>query len=225
MTAERVQPPEASLKHAREVYAVHNYDKEANLSDVSTQRELSLLSAWDGLLRRIARHPSLGGDGFACIFGNDIALHDEVPHSIAMQAIVHGMDLARKDGLLYLSSCGPLCVNDPVERLDRIEYRKCNNPCSHAICVTKKKSRMLMSEIQKAWRADFQMYNYQSIEKGHCMDQMLRVYAEHSNSIWTVGTNLWSAQWLWYGDQLSCLLCKQDLMRQDIRWPLEPPTR
>ena len=225
MTAERVQPPEASLKHAREVYAVHNYDKAANLNGVDTQRELSLISAWDGLLRRIALNSSLGSDDFACIFGDNIALHDDVSHSIAARAILHGMDLARKDGLLYLSSCGALCGNEPVERLERVEYRKCNNPCSHAICLTKKKARMLMSEIKKAWRADFLMYNYQSAEKGHCMDQMLRVYAEHSNSIWTVGTNLWSPQWLWYGDQLSCLLCKQDVARQNIGWPLEPPSR
>ena len=67
--------------------------------------------------------------------------------------------------------------------------------------MTKSKSGTLMSEMKTAWEADFKKYNYENAgKKGHCIDQMLRMYAEHNTNIWTVGTNLWSMQWVWYGD-------------------------
>ena len=182
---------------------MHDYDKAANLSDVVTQRELSLVATWDRLLRRFASDPNLADDDFACIFEDDIALHDDVSHTVARRAILHGMDLARKDGLLYLGSCGPLCRDDAYDWLENVEYKRCSNLCSHAVCVTRSKAGTLMSEMKSAWEADFKKYNYTSTDKkGHCIDQMLRKYAEHNTNIWTVGSNLWSMQWVWYGDQL-----------------------
>ena len=70
------------------------------------------------------------------------------------------------------------------------------------------------------WQADFAKCKYQCIETGHCMEEMLRVYAEHSTSMWTVGTNLWSEQWLWSGDQLNGLFCQGKGPHQDKHWPL-----
>ena len=125
--AKRAHPSKPSLRLAEEMYAVHNYDKDVNLSDIVTQREFSLVSTWDRLLRRVTSDPNMADDDFACIFEDDIALHDDVSHTVARRAILHGMDLAREDGLLYLGSCGPWCRNEPFEWLDKIEFKKCNN--------------------------------------------------------------------------------------------------
>ena len=220
MMAERVQPPEASLQQAQAVYAVYGYDQRANLSDAITQRDLSLVSTWDSLLRHVALDPSMADDDFACIFDDDIFLHDGVTQSVARRAILRGMDLARKDGLLFLGSCGPMCADEPSVWLQTIEYRKCQVPCSHALCVAKRKSGTLMSEVRDAWQANLAEDKYQSVEEGPCMESLLRVYAEHSTSMWTVGANLWSEQWLWYGDQLNGIFCQGKGAHQDKHWTL-----
>ena len=222
LLAERVRPSRVPIKQAPGVHAVHIGDREGNLSDVASQRELSLVATWDGLLRRIASSPNMDGESFACIFEDGIALHEDVSYSIARRAILHGMDLSREDGLLYLGSCGSACLHKPVEWLQSIEYRKCDTPCSHAVCLTKQRSGTLMSELRRAWQDERLKYNYQSTEKGHCIDQMLRVHAERNSNIWTVGTNLWSLQWVWYGDQLNGLFRQDRVMHQDSHWP---PTR
>ena len=148
MMAERVQPSEASLRQAQAVYSVYGYVKRANMSEAITQHEFLLVSTWDSLLRRIALDSSMADGDFACMFDDDIALHDGISQSIARRAILHGMDLAREDGLLFLGSCGPMCEDEPSVWLHGVEYRKCQVPCSHALCVTKRKSGTLMSEIR-----------------------------------------------------------------------------
>ena len=219
LAAERVRPSRVSTKQAREVRAVKDWGRGGNLSEAATQRDLSLVATWAGLLRRIASNPKLEGQGFACIFEDGVALHEDVTHSVARRAILHGMDLARTDGLLSLGSCGPPCWDTPSASLQHVEFRKCDAPCSHGVCVTKQKSGTLMSEMRGAWQDNIMKYNYQSTEGGHCLDQMLRVYAEHYSSVWTVGTNLWALQWVWYGDQLSGLFHQDSMSHEDGHWP------
>ena len=66
----------------------------------------------------------MADDDLACIFEDDIALHDDVSHTVARRAILHGMDLGRKDGLLYLGGCGPWCWNEPFEWLEKCQVSK-----------------------------------------------------------------------------------------------------
>ena len=219
LLAERVRPSTASSNEAPEVDAVHSHDRDGNLSNVVAQRELLLVATWDGVLRRIASSNNIDGEGFACIFEDDITLHKDVSQSVARRVIVHGMNLARKDGLLYLGSCGSACWDEPFVWLQNVEYRKCDTPCSHAVCVTKQRSGTLMSELRGAWQDDIMNYNFHSTEEGHCIAQLLRVHAEHKSSIWTVGTNLWSMQWVWYGDQLNGLFHRDKVVHQENHWP------
>ena len=189
LTAERAHPSKPSLRLAQEVYSVSPHGKDVNLSDTVTRREVSLLSTWDRLLRFIMTDADMADDDFACVFEDDVALHGNVSHAAARRAILHGMDLARADGLLYLGSCGPRCEDGPLDRLDGIEFKRCSNLCSHAIAVTKRKAATLMDDIRVATEALFGVRN-----NGRAFDQMLRMYAEHNTYIWTVGSNLWSMQ-------------------------------
>ena len=208
MIADRVHLSDTSSQQAQE----------ANQSNAVTQCNTALVATWNGLLRDIALDPSLADGDFACIFDDDIALHYDVSLSVAWRALLHGMDLARKDGLLFLSSCGPTCWDEPSEWLGKVEYKKCDTPCAHAHCVTKRKSGTLMSEVMSEWKADNVEHNHASIGVEDCMNQMLRAYAEQSTSAWTVGTNLWPSQCVWYGDQLSGLFGQDRAAQQDQIW-------
>ena len=115
MMAEHVVPPAPSEALARRVYRNHNYDKHVNLSDLVTQREFSLVAAWERLLAHVAHHVEIGPDDWAAVFEDDIALHDELSHAAARRALLHGMELARSDGLLYLGICQPWCHEDSVQ--------------------------------------------------------------------------------------------------------------
>ena len=83
--------------------------------------------------------------------------------------------------------------------------------------MTKRKAATLMGDVKVASEAVFKAWHYQSWKHGHAIDQMLRMYAEHNGYIWTVGSNLWSMQFVWYddgkpGDQLMGMFY-QDLWR------------
>ncbi len=96
LRAEHVTPPKPSAKLAREARKRHNYDKDADVDNVVTQRLFSLTVAWERLTRHIAHDTDMAGDDFAFVFEGDIALHDNVSHADARRAVLHGMDLARR---------------------------------------------------------------------------------------------------------------------------------
>ena len=202
LLAQRVHPPPASLKLAQDGYRAHSYDKDADLEDPVTQREFSLVAAWERLLQHIANDPDMETDDFACIFEDDIALHDELSHKAARRAVLHGMDLARADGLLNLGICRPDCQNASSRWWEGNLYQKCASLCTHALAVTKGKASTLMSEVHEAIHADFKAWGYQSYYHGHAIDQLLRLYAWHNNGTWAAATNLRSDQSPAWGDEL-----------------------
>ena len=195
MQATRVVPLKLSAKLAHDAHKRHDYDENADLEDPTTWRYFSLTATWERLMHHISHDVDMEDGDFACIFEDDVALHDDVSHATARKAILRSMDLARSDGLVYFGSCYAGCdLKSAVEWVSNVRLEKCINLCTHAMAVTKRKAATLMAELHDEVRADFEQHNYHSIHLGYVIDQMLKVYQRRRNGMWTVGTNLWSAQ-------------------------------
>ncbi len=193
LRAEHVTPPKPSAKLAREARKRHNYDKDADVDNVVTQRLFSLTVAWERLTRHIAHDTDMAGDDFAFVFEGDIALHDNVSHADARRAVLHGMDLARADGLLYLGGCFTRCAGGAAEAqwLGNTRFERCSNKCTHALAVTKRKAATLMADLHESMRVEAGP-NGSTLYLGYIIDQMLSTYSAHYNGTWTVGTNLFA---------------------------------
>ena len=195
MQATRIVPPKPSSNLAHETRKRFDYDADVNMEDPVTWRYFSLTVTWERLMHRISHDIDMADDDFACIFEDDVALNDELSHAGARKALLRGMDLARSDGLVYFGSCNAKCdVTPDVEWVGNVKLEKCINLCTHAMGITKRKAATLMSELHDAVHADFEEHNYTSIYLGYVIDQLLKVYTLRRNGLWTVGTNLWSAQ-------------------------------
>ena len=195
MQATRLVPLKASARLARDAHKRHDYDDNADLEDHTTWRYFSLTVTWERLMHQIAHDVDMEDDDFACIFEDDVALHDDVSIATARKALLRGTDLARGDGLVYFGSCYAGCnLDSAVEWVGNVRLEKCVNLCTHAMAVTKRKAATLMTELHDEVHADFEQHNYHSIHLGFVIDQMLKVYQQRHNGMWTVGTNLWSAQ-------------------------------
>ncbi|KAK9834864.1 hypothetical protein WJX81_004590 [Elliptochloris bilobata] len=121
----RFVPLKPSVKLAREARKRHDYDENTDVEDSKHQRYFSLTVTWERLLQHIASDVDMEEDQWACIFEDDITLHDDVSHAVAREAILHGMDLARSDGLLYLGGCSPDCsFNDAAEWRGELSFEK-----------------------------------------------------------------------------------------------------
>ncbi len=190
LRAERITPPKPTSKLAWEARKRHNYDKDMDVENVVTQRSLSLTVAWERLTRHIAHDPDMAEDDFALVFEGDVALHDNVSHADARQAVLHGMDLAREDGLLYLGGCFPRCAGGPdgEQWLSNTRFERCSNKCTHALAVTKRKAATLMADLRESMLADAGP-DGSTLYLGYLIDQMLSTYSAHHNGTWTVGTN------------------------------------
>ena len=160
ISAERVWPPKPSLHHAKEMYAVYDYDRQADMTDKYHQRCMSLLAGWRQVLSHIAHHPDLAPDEWALAFEDDISLHDNLTLSSARAAILHGFSLARTQGWLYLGVCvnknraDQQCLEDTAVVVDGLEYTKCVGVCSHALAFTKRKAGTILADV----RASMQRY-------------------------------------------------------------------
>ena len=199
LEATRVQPVKASLRWAQETHRKHDYDKNADLLDGKTQRELSLTATWERLLQKIALDVDMGDTDFACIFEDDVALHDDLSTTDARKVILHGMDLARNDGVLYLGICEPTCLAETEQWLGSYKFTQCYGYCAHAVAVTKAKAATYMDEMHAAFQNDFKTKNYTTFAHGHVIDQMQRVHAYNTKAIWTIATNLVDPQTGTYG--------------------------
>lgn len=186
--AERVWPPKPSLHLAKEMYAIHDYDKEVNLSDPQHQRYFSLLAAWKHVLHHVAHHPDLEPHNFAIIMEDDISLQEDVSLAAARNAILHGFDLARSDGWLYLAVC-PTEYFPETEQYQGLTYSKMVGWCAHALAFTKHRAASIMHEMHTSMKEDF-LTQFPSYSFGHGVDQMLSQYGHIHNGTWTVATNL-----------------------------------
>ena len=186
--AERVWPPRPSLRLAKEMYASHYYDKHANMSEDVHQKYFSLMLGWKHALQHVAQHHDLRPHDFALVVEDDISLHDDLSASTARRAILHGFEVARSDGWMYLGICQTRCANE--SKHEGVAFAKCGSGvCSHAIAVTKHKAATLLKDVHTAM-LDF-VDKYEEYPGGHSMDRLLSNYAEYGmNGTWTVGTNL-----------------------------------
>ena len=199
LEATRVQPVKPSQRHAQETHRKHNYDKTADLSDIKTQRYLSLTATWEHLLQKIAHDVDMEDTDFACIFEDDVALHDDLSTTNARKVILHGMDIARSDGVLYMGVCEPECLAETTQWLGNYTFAKCYALCAHAMAVTKAKAVTYMDEMHAAFQHEFKTKGYDSYPQGHVIDQMLLVHARTYNATWAIATNLVDPQTETYG--------------------------
>ena len=156
VSLERVWPPKPSLHLAKAMYAVHDYDRHANLSDERVQRYMSLLAAWRHALGHIAHHPDLLPDEWALAFEDDISLHDNLTLSAARAAVLRGFSLARTEGWLYLGMClregHGRCWQETAVEHGGVEYAKCNGVCSHALAFTKRRAATMLADMHASMK-------------------------------------------------------------------------
>lgn len=125
---------------------------------------------------------------FAIIVEDDVTLHDDLSVSAARAAILHGFDLARSDGWLYLGICQTRCKNESW--FGEVSFAKCGGGvCSHAIAVTKHRAATLIQDLHTSMVEDHLSWA-KDYPGAHSMDRMLSNYADYRNGTWVVGTNL-----------------------------------
>ncbi len=231
LQAERVYPPKPTSKLVHDAHRRHNYDHEVDYEDVVTQRYYSLTVAWERLLHHIAHDVDMDDDDFAFIFEDDIALHEDLAPENATEAILHGMELARADGLLYLGACDFDCA--PWRGADHwvggVRFEKCASHCTHAMAITKGKAATLMQELHVSVLTELYVHGDGVRKAAFIIDQQLKMYSQHHNGTWTVGTNFFSPQDEWrmfafgafYQDKLtahSTILTRRRSLRTLLAW-------
>ena len=171
ITAERVMPVEPSLRQAKAMYAFHDYDKSANLTDIHLTRDMSLLAAWRHTLGHIAHHPDLAPDEWALAVEDDISLHDNLTLSAARAAILQGFKLARTEGWLYLGVClaegHGACFESTTVEHNGVEFAKCYGVCSHALAFTKRKAGTMLADMHASMKGFLDTWGSYPSAHGH----------------------------------------------------------
>ena len=189
ISAERVWPPKPSLHLATKMYAIHDYDMDLDVADPVHQRYFSLLVAWKQALHHLAHHPGLEPHDWGIIVEDDISLHGDVSLAAAQAAILHGFDLARSEGWLYLGMCTATCSTETEQVYQGLTFAKSTGFCSHALAFTKHRAATIFSDMHRSMREDY-MPVHGSREFGESIDQLLEQYSHGSNGTWIVGSNL-----------------------------------
>ena len=188
ITAERIVPPKPSLRLTEELYALHPYHKDANLSNPMQQKYFSLLGAWYHVLHHIQHHPALGQHDFAIVMEDDISLHWDLSTAAAQAAILHGFDLARADGWLNLGICPVTYFKDTEQVYQGLKYARIFGWCGHALAFTKHRAATLLQDMHTSM-LDY-LSKHDTYEWGQSMDMMLGQYSRGHNGTWTIATNL-----------------------------------
>lgn len=204
VSAERVWPPKPSLHLAQHMYKEHDYDKHAHLSDPKHQKYFSLLAAWEHVLQHVAHHPDLAPHDFAICVEDDISLHDDLSLAAAQAAILHGFELARSDGWLYLGVCWPRCWDESAQVFQGLNYSRCSGECTHALAFTKHKAATMLMDLRVGMKDYMSAQGQDTYRVGEAIDQMMATYSYVRNGTWVAGLNLNSShghQGLFYQDR------------------------
>ena len=123
-------------------------------------------------------------DGWRFFFEDDVALHPNVTSPLCN--IMHGIEIARSDGILYLGLCAPRCILWDIFRSENkgLDYQKCSGTCAHAFGLTKWKAQSIL-ELMQVLRQEYHKFDEQVY-----FDIGLFSYGKRVNPVWTVGANL-----------------------------------
>lgn len=125
-------------------------------------------------------HASFGSWRF--FFEDDVALHPSLNKSLAEKVLAKGLEVAARDGILYLGICGPRDCKKKVVLASPVEAKQCAGACTHAFGLTKWKTRSFLADMNKL--------NVSSMY----FDQVMRTFGEQVHKIWVLGSNLRSPQ-------------------------------
>ena len=113
--------------------------------------------------------------------------------------IYHGMELAKKDGIMSLGTCGADQLGES-DFYNSIEYRKIVGPCAHAFGLAKWRTRSFIDEIEK----------YENkIKTFDVFDHIVQnIFLNKSDGILLVGVNLhspydWHHRGLFWQDRIT----------------------
>lgn len=158
--------------------------------NLTTPRELKAFSNFYAFHQAILRHAhdrhSHAGS-WRIFLEDDAALHPNVKSPVC--ALLHGLELSRNDGIVYLGLCSPRCVDPKLfsDNLGGIEYSKCSGTCAHAFGMTKFKAQSILPILSSLRR------DYHNHDEAIYFDIGLFAYGKLINPIWTIGTNLRSS--------------------------------
>lgn len=139
--------------------------------------------AFTYLFQQFEDDPHAALDSWRFFFEDDVALHPSLTKSLAQKVLARGLEVAAKDGILYLGICGPKdCKKKVVLLASPVEAKQCAGACTHAFGLTKWKTRSFLTDMHKL--------NVTSMY----FDQVLRTFGEQVHKIWVLGSNLKSPQ-------------------------------
>jgi len=185
ITAERVVPPKPSVHMAKEMFATYNYNKHMNLSDPVQQKYFSLLNAFEHALHRLAHHPDLGPDDFAVVVEDDVSLHNRLSLADARATILHGFDLARSDGWMYLGLCGAWCDESSAQVHGHFKFSRCCGMGSHALAFTKRRAATFLADLHASVKHRMATDPEFDGTYAHSVDRMLIAFGQdEGNFAW-----------------------------------------
>lgn len=184
LAAERVVPPKPTVRMAKEMFASYDYDKQINLTEPLQQKYFSLLSGFESALHRLAHHPDLGPDDFAVVVEDDVSLDNRMSIADARAAILHGFDLARSDGWLYLGMCSAWCDEASMQVYRHVAYSRCAGVGSHALAFTKRRAATFLADVHASVKHRLATDPKYIANNAHSFDRMLIAHTQKEGLAW-----------------------------------------
>lgn len=145
--------------------------------------------AFTHLFKQFVDDPQAAPASWRFYFEDDVALHPALTKSLAQKVLARGLQVAARDGMLYLGICGPnRCEKTKAVLSQGVEARRCAGSCTHAFGLTKWKTRGFLAYMDKLKTP--RNVNVTSMY----FDQLMRTYGEQVHRIWVLGSNLKSPQ-------------------------------
>ena len=159
--------------------------------NITTKREARAFSNFLAFHFAINFHASdknVKSDSWRFFFEDDISLHPNA--TFPMCNLLHGMLLAKNDGILYLGMCSPICILQDVfsSTNKSVAFQKCSGTCAHAFGLTKWKAQTLLDLLQTL-RFEHHTYDEQTY-----FDIGLFSYSKRVHPVWVIGSNLTTIQ-------------------------------
>lgn len=146
------------------------------------KKVLSNRMAFTYLFQQFVEDTRAALDSWRFFFEDDVALHPSLTESLAHKVLAGGLELAERDGIVYLGICGPRNCKKKALLASSVEAKQCAGACTHAFGMTKWKTRSFLANMGKL--------NVSSLY----FDQVLRTFGEKVHTIWVLGSNLKSPQ-------------------------------